>query len=35
MITTLGTNENSFKLLIAVKRLSSRAYAINAGRDAK
>jgi hypothetical protein len=35
MITTVGTIENPFKFLIAVKRLFRRAYVINAGHDAK
>jgi hypothetical protein len=35
MIKIIGTNENTFKFLIAVKRLLSRAYVIDAGHDAK
>jgi hypothetical protein len=35
MIKILGTNENSIKFSDGVVRLSSRAYVINAGHDAK
>jgi hypothetical protein len=35
MIKILGTNENTFKFSISVKRLFSRAYVIDAGHAAK